>query len=125
MTGIACKIFFETLIPRRKMRYGWMENTFLLTFALGFMIISMTPVPPYMLRPVRVVIVIFIVVQIYFKIRPLHNLILSILVCSLMWLMEMLVFWAIFALPVRYRTLVYLEEEIAYSLLFVPIFCLL
>ncbi|MFR5585779.1 MAG: LytR/AlgR family response regulator transcription factor [[Clostridium] scindens] len=87
MTGIACKIFFETLIPRRKMRYGWMENTFLLTFALGFMIISMTPVPPYMLRPVRVVIVIFIVVQIYFKIRPLHNLILSILVCSLMWLM--------------------------------------
>ena len=118
MTGIACKIFFETLIPRRKMRYGWMENTFLLTFALGFMIISMTPVPPYMLRPVRVVIVIFIVVQIYFKIRPLHNLILSILVCSLMWLMEMLVFWAIFALPVRYRTLVYLEEEIAYSLLF-------
>ena len=49
------------------MRYGWMENTFLLTFALGFMIISMTPVPPYMLRPVRVVIVIFIVVQIYFQ----------------------------------------------------------
>lgn len=118
MTGIACKIFFETLIPRRKMRYGWMENTFLLTFALGFMIISMTPVPPYMLRPVRVVIVIFIVVQIYFKIRPLHNLILSILVCSLMWIMEMLVLWAIFALPVRYRMLVYLEEEIAYSLLF-------
>ena len=32
--------------------------------------------------------------------------------------MEMLVLWTIFALPVRYRTLVYLEEEIAYSLLF-------
>lgn len=118
MTGIACKIFFETLIPRRKMRCRWMENTFLVAFILGFVLISITPVPPYMLRPVRVVVVLFILVQIYFQIRPIHNLLLSVLVCSLMWLMEMLVFSAIYALPARYRALVYLEEEIAFSLLF-------
>ena len=43
----------------------------------GFFFIAFTEIPPYLFQPVRMIAAVFIVAQIYYRIRPLQNLLLS------------------------------------------------
>ena len=84
--GMSCLAFYETVVPRRKLRYGWMEHTTVLAFTAGFMVIAVTKIPPYILQPVRVIVVVAVVAQIYFQMSIIKKLILSIVFCGIYWL---------------------------------------
>lgn len=85
VTGTSCKIFFETVAPMRRWQYPWIKYTAIPAFAAGQMIISFTPVPPYILQPVRLIIIVAVVAQVYFQVRVTRNMILSVLYCSIYW----------------------------------------
>lgn len=88
--GMSCQAFYETIVPRRKLRYEWLEHTALLAFVAGFMVIAVTPVPPYIFQPVRVIILTIIVAQIYFQMSIVKNLVLSVVFCGIYWLLSIL-----------------------------------
>lgn len=85
MMGTSCQLFFETIVPKRKWKHPWTEYTTIPAFAAGTMIISFTPIPPYILQPVRLILIVAVVAQIYFQLRIAKNLILSVLYCGIYW----------------------------------------
>lgn len=86
--GMSCQMFFGTVVPMRKMRYAWMEHTAVMAYTAGFMVIAVTEIPPYVLQPVRVIVAIFIVSQIYFRVHFLRNLTLSVVFCGIYWIVS-------------------------------------
>ena len=98
--SMSCRIFYETIVPRRKLRYGWMEHTIVLAFAAGFMIIAVTEIPPYILQPVRFIVVVAIVAQFYFQMSIIKNMILSIVLCGIYWLCSMLFISMVYITPI-------------------------
>ncbi|MDE7028724.1 MAG: GHKL domain-containing protein [Lachnospiraceae bacterium] len=83
--GTSCQLFFETIVPRRSWKNRWVRHTAIPAFAAGGLIISLTPVPPYFLQPVRLVLILAIVAQIYFQVRITRNLMLSVVFCAVYW----------------------------------------
>ena len=86
-----CRLFFETLVPVRIWRHGWMKYTVLPAFTLGIMAIAFTEIPPYVFQPVRLIVVFFTVAQIYYQISVLQNLVLSVSLCSAFWVLSAVV----------------------------------
>ena len=104
MMAVSCQAFFEATAPRRKLRCGWMEYMMLPAFFAGFMLIAVTKIPPYILQPVRVVVVLVIVVQIFFQAGIVRNLILSVVFCGIYWIISALFIAVIDVIPeVGYR----------------------
>ncbi len=104
MMSVSCQAFFETTAPRRKLRFGWMEHMIIPAFVAGFMIIAVAKIPPYVLQPVRVVAVLVIVVQIFFQIGIVRNLILSVMFCGTYWIISALFIAVVNVIPaVDYR----------------------
>lgn len=77
--------------PRRKMRYSWVDKTAALAFVTGFMIISVTPLPSYIFRPVRIIVIVWMIAQIYFKVKWIYNLALSLFFCGIIWVLSSIV----------------------------------
>ena len=98
--GMSCLAFYETVVPRRKLRYGWMEHTTVLAFTAGFMVIAVTKIPPYILQPVRVIVVAVIVAQIYFQMSIIKNLILSVVFCGIYWIVSTLFVSLVYITPI-------------------------
>ncbi|MDE6389333.1 MAG: GHKL domain-containing protein [Lachnospiraceae bacterium] len=99
--GMSCQVFFETIVPRRKMRYDWIQHTTVLAFAAGFMVIAVTKIPPYILQPVRVIIIVFLVAQIYFRISVKKNLMLSVVFCGIYWIASAIFASAVYIIPLE------------------------
>lgn len=99
INGISCEVYFSTIAPKRRWKQKWIGSTAALAFAAGFMIIAYTPIPPYVFQPVRLVIVAAVVAWLYFRVKPLHNLLFSILFCSIYWMETALAVSIIFMLP--------------------------
>ena len=57
MLGAGCSIYYETIVPVRVWRTAWVKYTAVPAFALGFLVIAFTEIPPYILQPVRVIAV--------------------------------------------------------------------
>lgn len=85
MTGSSCQLYFETILPKRSWRHQWITHTTIPAFAAGMMVISFAQIPPYILQPVRLIIIVAVIAQIYFPMRLTRNLILSVLYCSIYW----------------------------------------
>lgn len=86
LMGTSCQLYFETLVPKRRWcRHPWIACTAIPAFAAGGMIISFTQIPPYILQPVRLIIILAIVAQIYFQMHIARNLVLSVLYCGIYW----------------------------------------
>lgn len=115
--SICCKLYFDTMAEPRKWKYGWIEKTVLPAFLAGFIVIGTTPIPPYLLQPVRLVIMICLIAQLYYQVRIIQNIILSILFTAFGWIIESLVLAFIFALPEDYWWMNTIEEFISYSIL--------
>lgn len=88
MTGTSCQLFFETIVPRRRWLHQWIEYTAIPAFTAGGMFIASTPIPPYILQPVRLIVIVAVIAQLYFQIRVAKNLILSILFCCIYWIIS-------------------------------------
>ncbi len=102
LMGIGCSAFFETVLPRRTWtdRYRWLAYTDILAVAAGFLIIAISPIPPYLFQPVRVIAVYFIVEQLYYQGSVIRKLLFSVLLCGLYWLIsELLASGAVVFLP--------------------------
>lgn len=109
--GMSCQAFFETVVPRRVFKYDWIKHTTIIAFAAGFMVIAVTKIPPYILQPVRVIVVVFIVAEIYFRAGIVKNLILSVVFCGIYWIVSSLFFAIVYALPVvRYAEIIDMME---------------
>ena len=98
--SMSCLIFFDTIVPRRRLQYGWIKHTAVLAFAAGFMVIAVTEIPPYILQPVRFIIVVAVVAQIYFQMIIIKNLILSIMLCGIYWLSSLLFISLVYITPI-------------------------
>ena len=117
MLGAGCSIYYETIVPVRVWRTAWVKYTAVPAFALGFLVIAFTEIPPYVLQPVRVIAVLWLVSWIYFQMKAVQSLILSVLFCAAMWIVTAIVVSAVYALPPGYRGLEMIEEELSYSVL--------
>ena len=117
MLGAGCSIYYETIGPVRVWRTAWVKYTAVPAFALGFLVIAFTEIPPYILQPVRVIAVLWLVSWIYFQMKAVQSLILSVLFCAAMWIVTAIVVSAVYALPPGYRGLEMIEEELSYSVL--------
>ena len=117
MVGICVKIYFETLLARRKWRHKWVEYTLLPVLTAGFMMIAFTEIPPYFLQPLRLILLLFVTAQIYFQVKPLQNFILSVLFCGVIWIVELVTVSLIYMLPWQDYLLPGLQEEAAYCIL--------
>lgn len=100
VSGISAQIFFETVVPRRKLRYGWLDHTTILAFMIGYMIIAVTEIPPYYLQPVRLIAVIVIVAYLYFQMSFVRNLMLSVVYCGVYWIFSVLFFSLVSLTPI-------------------------
>lgn len=85
IAGTSCKLFFETIVPIRQWQYPWVKYTAIPAFAMGQVFISFTPIPPYILQPVRFIIIMAVIAQVYFQMRLAKNLVLSVLFCGIYW----------------------------------------
>lgn len=83
--GTSCLLYFETIVPKRTWHHPWVEHTIIPAFMAGMLVISFTRIPPYILQPVRLIIAVAVVAQIYFQMHLTRNLILSVLYCSIYW----------------------------------------
>lgn len=99
MLGTGCSIYYETIVPVRVWRTAWVKYTAVPAFALGFLVIAFTEIPPYILQPVRVIAVLWLASWIYFQIKAVQSLILSVLFCAAMWIVTAIVVSAVYALP--------------------------
>ncbi len=97
--GICCQTFYETVAPKRKLRYEWLEHTTVFAFAAGIMVIAVTEIPPYIFQPIRLIVITAVVAQIYFDMRVLKNIILSITFCGIYWLFSLLFVLVVYITP--------------------------
>ncbi len=99
LMAAGCNLFFETLLPRRIFRCKWLCHMALPTFMAGFLLISFTPIPPYILQPVRFVLVVMLTALLYFKTSIVRCLAFSLLLCSIYWVTSVFYVSVIFLFP--------------------------
>lgn len=117
MLSFVCKIYFETMIPRRKWRCGWFGSTMIPVFTLTFLFVAFSEILPYLIQPIRFTIVLFLVVQIYFQVKWNQNVVLSLFLCSIIWIADSLVLSVIYVLPFPYRFLAAWKDVLLYGIL--------
>ena len=97
MISISCQLFYETIVPYRKWQQRWIKYTVIPAFTAVFLIISSTRVPPFILRPLRIILLTATIAQIYFQIHFVKNIILSVLFCGIYWGISTAV-WSVFSM---------------------------
>lgn len=112
LLSMSCKVFFDTLIEKKKWKYSWLDYTEILAFMLGFMMIALTEIPPYIIQPIRFIFVLWMVTQIYYRVKAMQNLFLSIIFCGLFWMVSMLAVAVLNILPIQAQYLPDIGEGI-------------
>lgn len=116
--AMSCRIFYDTIADGREWRHSLTGGTVLPAFLLAFFFIAFTEIPPYLLQPVRMIAAVFIVAQIYYRIRPLQNLLLSTLFFALIWIIQMFASLLIYILYGRGGNRLWgMDEILCYGLL--------
>lgn len=116
MLGISCKEYFEIFLQRR-WKSKIINYTLILAFTISFMIISFSPIPPYLWQPVRLIVMVWMVVQIYYKVRMLQNIVLTLFLSGIIWILLELVDGILALLPVSYEFITFMGDPIWCSLL--------
>ena len=78
VSGIYCQLFFETIVPKRNWKHSWVAYTVIPAFAASRMVIAVTAIPAYFLQPVRLIVSIAVIAQIYYQLSVRKNLFLSV-----------------------------------------------
>ena len=100
MLGISCREYYEAILPRRKMKRSWMEHTSIMAFVFGFWFIAVSPIPPYVFMPIRVIVIVWMAGQIYYSVTWTHNLVLSVFFCGIVWVFASIVVSAFYILRI-------------------------
>lgn len=125
MMGVSCKAYYETFVPYRKWQKRGLEYLVVLTTAIGFMVIAFTEVPPYLLQPVRFIIVVALSAQICFQIKAVKNLVLSVMFCGIYWILSMVCVSFAYVFPVMQTGRIYDMMESIIGSLFLCLMLLL
>lgn len=112
LMGISCKAYYETFSPHRRWQHRNAEYLVVPITAIGFMVIAFMRNVPYILRPVRFIIVVFLSAQVCFQIKVLKNLILSVIFCGVYWILSTICMSFVYLLPVGYREQIYGMREV-------------
>lgn len=99
LMAASCILFFETLLPKRAFRFRWIHHMALPTFAAGFLLIAFTPIPPFILQPVRFVLVVMVTALLFFKVKAVRSLAFSLLLCSIYWMTSVFILSIIYLFP--------------------------
>ena len=108
--GISCSIFFGTLLPERKRRTE--DAAFLaitgeylpsMVFAAGFMLLSVTEAPGYLLQPLRVIVILCVIVRIFYQAKMKKIVLLAAFWCAIYWTLNLLAVSVVYVLPWRYE----------------------
>ena len=114
IAGVSCYVFFGTFLERRfgcsKEREGWKEYLMVLVFTAGFVIISYLPVPPYLFQPIRVVVVLGIIVQIFFKTGVGKNIALTMFWCAMYWSVNLISVSIVYSILPDYESMRGIED---------------
>lgn len=89
MMAVSCRAFFDTLLPRRHFHHSRISRTAIPAFFAGFLVIAFTPIPPYLFQPVRVVVILFVIVTIYYKAGIGKGFLASVLFCTIYWVVSL------------------------------------
>lgn len=117
LMGVCCSLFFGIFLQKRRWKYKWIEYLMLPAFTLGFLVIAWTPIPMYLLQPVRLIGILAVIVQIFFQVKISRNFVLSALLASAYWMTVIVTDTVIYVLPGLWRErLTLVEEEIAMTL---------
>ena len=117
LMAAGCNLFFETLLPGRSFRLKWLCHMAVPTFMAGFLLISFTPIPPFILQPVRFVLVVMAAALLYFKAGALRCLVFSLLLCSIYWITSVFIASIIYLFPAFWQdSLVAVAEYITDSI---------
>ena len=130
LMAVGCNLFFETLLPKRTFRFKWLRHTAIPAFTAGFLLISFTPIPPFILQPVRFVLVVMLVTLLYFRTGIVQCVIFSLLLCSIYWITSAFLLSAAYLFPSlweqsRASAAEYITESIFLSRTFASFFPLL
>ena len=112
LTGFSCQLFFKTVLAERRKWPRRVCHTEILAYTAGFMLIAVTPIPPYLLQPVRVIIVLFLIAQFYYRTGVLRNLLAAVLFCGIYWLIFVILLAAVYLLPLPESRAVYDGMEV-------------
>lgn len=117
MLGISCREYFETILSKRRKRHGWAEKMEIPVFVLGFMVISASPIPPYIFMPVRVIGIIWLIVQFYYEVKWISNLVLSLFFTGIIWILSSITVSILNLLSIDGKMIEYLLDPILCSIL--------
>ena len=111
LLSVSCKLFFDTLLPKRSFRFRWLRppaglfgplrlrHLALPTFMAGLLLIAFTPIPPFIFQPVRFVLVILLTSLLYYEVSAVRSLAFSILLCSIYWITSAFLISALYLFP--------------------------
>lgn len=107
MTGINCSLFFGTLLSRKRMPFlvPAAEHLPALAFTAGFLLISFTEAPGYLLQPIRVIAILYAIVRIFYRAGIGKTFLLAAFWCAIFWTLNLLAVSVVSALPLPYGTL--------------------
>lgn len=124
LLAVSCNLFFETLLPKRTFRFGWLRHMAVPTFTAGFLLIAFTPIPPFIFQPVRFVLAVMLTALLYFKAGLVRHLAFSLLLCSIYWITSTFIISVAYLLPpLLYEgflnTVEYITDSIFLCLIFI------
>ena len=117
LLAAGCTLFFEALLPKRTFSALWLRFLRLPAFMAGLLLISFTPIPPFIFQPVRFVLVIMAAALIFFDVTFVRSLVFSLLLCSIYWIISSLLVSAMYLFPpALHRSLNDAAEYIIHSI---------
>ena len=108
IAGISSDIFFRTLLPRKQRKKGLLfpaaasKYLSLSGFIIMFLVMAFSEAPGYLLQPLRVIVLLGIVIQIFFSVGVRKTIVLSVVWCALFWVLNLLAVSLVYALPGEY-----------------------
>ena len=117
LLAAGCTLFFEALLPKRSFSALWLRFLRFPAFMAGLLLISFTPIPPFIFQPVRFVLVIMAAALIFFDVTFVRSLVFSLLLCSIYWIISSLLVSAMYLFPpALHRSLNDAAEYIIHSI---------
>lgn len=108
MAGISCNIFFGTLLPLKPPRKASSVSLAVtqawpsLVFTVGFLVIAFSEAPGYLLQPIRVMVVLCAIIQIFYQAGIGKTIFLTAVWCAIYWGLNLLALSIAYALPWQY-----------------------
>lgn len=86
VASVSATLFFKTVTHGRRFDRSFLKHTVILGYTVGYMVIACTEIPPYFLQPIRFIVMIALVSQIYFRLDVIKTLLLSVIYCGVYWI---------------------------------------